>query len=194
MRCLGSIVRVLARVVGNQGHDVAMGDTVAAQLVGDETTRFLSLTLQESPKESSRRPPVPTRLYENVDHVPVLIHCAPEILALPVDRHEDFVQKPRISESPLSTFQPPRVVGAELPTPLPHGFVRHYDAAFRQQILDIPEAQAVSVIQPDGVADDVRRKAMPQVSRIDENSPRHCAARRVNLTKPPADVSPSHAF
>ena len=33
-----------------------------------------------------------------------------------------------------------------------------------QQILDIPEAQAVSVVQPHGVADDVRWKAMPQVA------------------------------
>ena len=164
MRCLGSIVRVLARVVGNQGHDVPMGDTVATQLVGHETSRFLSLTLQEFPKESPRRPPVPTRLDKEVDQVTVLIHCAPEILALPVDRHEDFVQKPRISESPLSTFQPPRVVGAELPAPLPHGFVRHDDAPLGKEILDIPEAQAVSVIQPDGVADDFRRKAMPQVA------------------------------
>ena len=49
----------------------------------------------------------------------------------------------------MSTLQPPRVVGAELPAPQPHGFVRHDDAAFRQQILDIPEAQAVSVTQPE---------------------------------------------
>ena len=141
-----------------------MGDTVATQLVGHETSRFLSLTLQEFPKESPRRPPVPTRLDKEVDQVTVLIHCAPEILALPVDRHEDFVQKPRMSESSLSTFQPPRVVGAELPAPLPHGFVRHDDAPLGKEILDIPEAQAVSVVEPDGVADDVRRKAMPQIA------------------------------
>jgi len=33
-----------------------------------------------------------------------------------------------------------------LAEPLPHGFVRHDDASFRQQLLDIPEAQAVSVM------------------------------------------------
>ena len=164
MRCLGPIVRVLARVVGDQGHDVPMGHAVAAELVGHETHRFLSLTLQELSKESPRRTPVPTRLDEEIDQVTVLIHRAPQILPLAVDRDEHFVQEPRIAESTLSALQPPGVIGAELPAPLPNGFVRHDEASLGQEILDIPEAQAVSVIQPDGVADDVRRKAMPKVA------------------------------
>ena len=66
-----------------------MCDTVAAQLVGHEPHGFLSLTLQQSAKESPRCTPVPTGLYEDVDQVTVLIHRAPEILALTVDRHEE---------------------------------------------------------------------------------------------------------
>ena len=111
-----------------------MGDTVAAQLVGHEPQGFLSLTLQQSAKESPRCTPVPTGLYEDVDQVTVLIHRAPEILALTVDRHEDFVQEPRISESTLSSLQLPSVVGAELPAPLANGFVGHDDSSFGQQI------------------------------------------------------------
>ena len=141
-----------------------MGDTVAAQLVGHEPHGFLSLTLQQSAKESPRCTPVPTGLYEDVDQVTVLIHRAPEILALTVDRHEDFVQEPRISESTLSSLQLPSVVGAELPAPLANGFVGHDDSSFGQQILNIPEAHAVSVVEPDGMADDFGRKAMPMVA------------------------------
>ena len=141
-----------------------MCDMVAAQLVGHETRRFLSLPLQECPKESPRRAPVPAGLDEDVDQVTVLVNCTPEILALTGDRAEAFVQKPRISESILSALQVPGVVGTERPAPRPHGGVRHDDASFGQQILDIPEAQAVSVVQPHGVADDVRRKAMPEVA------------------------------
>ena len=141
MRCLGAIVRVLARVVGNPGHDLPMGNTVAAQLVGDETTRCLPLTLQESAKECPRCTAVPTRLDEDVDHIPVLIHSPPKILALTVDRHEDFVQEPCISEAPLLSLQAPRVVGTELPAPLPNRLIRHDDASFGQQILDIPETR-----------------------------------------------------
>ncbi len=56
------------------------------------------------------------------------------------------------------------VVGPELPAPLPNGFVRHDDTSFRQQILNIPEAQTVSVVQPHGVADDFSWKTMPKVA------------------------------
>ena len=164
MRDFGTIVRVLRRVVGDQGHDVPMGDAVATQLVGHETRRVLFLTLQELPKESPRRTRVPTGLYKDVNQVTVLVHGTPEILALTVNRDEDFVQKPRIAESTLAALQPPGVVGAELRAPLPNGFVRHDDASFGQQILDISEAQTVSVVQPDSVADNVRRKAMPKVA------------------------------
>ena len=184
MGYFGAIVRVLGRVVGDTGHDVPLGNSVAAQLVGHETTRFLSLTLQEFSKESPRRTPVPTGLDEKVNQVTVLVHGAPQILALTVDRDEDFVQKPRISESTLTSLQPPGVIGAELPAPLPNSFVRHDDAAFGQQILDIPEAQAVSVIQPDGVADDFQAESDAEGSGIVECASRYCAARRVNLTKP----------
>ena len=142
-----------------------MCHTVAAQIVGHEPHRFLSLTLQQSAKESPRCLRVTMGLHEDVDQVTVLIYCAPEILALTVDRHEDFVQEPRISESALSSLQLPSVVGAELPAPLPKLFVGHDDASFGQQVLNIPEAQAVSVVEPDGVADDFGRKTMPQVAR-----------------------------
>ena len=109
VRDLGTIVRVLGRVMGDQGHDLPMCDTVAAQLVSHETRRFLSLTLQESSKESPRRAPVPARLDEEVDQVPVLVHGAPEILALTVDRDEDFVPpRSMVWGMPPDTPIPPR--------------------------------------------------------------------------------------
>ena len=138
-----------------------MGDTITAQLVGHETKRFLSLTLQESPEEAPCGTPVPTGLHEDIDHVAVLVHRPPEILTPTANRHEYFVQKPRVSELPLSSLQPPRVVGAELLAPLPDGLVRHGDAPFGEEVLYVPEAHAVSVVEPHGVADDLRQKAMP---------------------------------
>ena len=76
----------------NQGHDVPMGDAVAAQLVSHETDGFLALTLQQFSKESPRRPPVPAGLDEEIDQVTILIHGAPQILALTIDRGSSVSQ------------------------------------------------------------------------------------------------------
>ena len=73
MGYFGAIVRVVGRVVGNTGHDVPMGNSIAAQLVGHETTRFLSLTLQEFSEESPRR-------------TPVLLHESSRARTMPTDR------------------------------------------------------------------------------------------------------------
>ena len=81
-----------------------MGDTVAAQLVGHETRRFLALPLQERPKESSRRTRVPAGLDEEVDQVTVLVDRTPQILALTVNRDEDFVQNQVSPSRPWRRF------------------------------------------------------------------------------------------
>ena len=67
---------------------------------------------------------------------------------------------PKYSDLAIETA----LVGAEFPAPLPNDFVRHDDSSFGQQILNIPEAHAVSVVEPDGMADDFGRKAMPKVA------------------------------
>jgi len=60
-------------------------------LVGNDTKRCFSLAAQEPSKESFRGALITARLYQNVDHVTVLIHGTPEVLLLAVDSNEDFV-------------------------------------------------------------------------------------------------------
>ena len=164
MGSFGALGRVLGRVVGATGHDVPRGTSGAAPRVGHETTRGLSLPLQACSEASPRRPPVPTGVDEKVTPVTVVVHGAPQLLGLPVDRDAACVQTPRSSESTVPSLHPPGVLGADLPAPLPKSVVRHDAAAVGQQILDILEAQAVSVIHPDGVADAGRRNALPKVA------------------------------
>ena len=141
-----------------------MCDTVASQLVSHETKRFPPLTLYELPEESPCRTPVPTGLYEDIDHIAILINSPPQILSLTVDFDEDFVQMPCIAEPTLSSSQLASVVRTELPAPLSHGFVRHDDTSFGKQIFDLPETQTELIIGPHSVADDFRWKTMPEVA------------------------------
>jgi hypothetical protein len=83
-----------------------------------------------------------------------LIHGAPEILLLAVDSNEDFVQVPNIAKAALTPLQFSGIVRTELLTPESNRFIRDDDSAFGEKILDISEAQAETMVSPDGIADD----------------------------------------
>ena len=108
---------------------------------------------------------VAARLNQDVEHVTVLIHCPPEIVLLATDSNKDFVQVPAIAETALTALQRSDIAGTELPTPDSNRFIRDDDSAFGEKILDISKAQAETMINPDGVADDFWREPMPVIAR-----------------------------
>jgi hypothetical protein len=57
---------------------------------------------------------ITARLKQDVDHVAVLIDRTPEILPLPLDGHEGFVQVPGVAHATLSPLEGTGVRGAEL--------------------------------------------------------------------------------
>ena len=97
--------------------------------------------MPQSSKESFRGVLITVRLYQDVDHVAVLIHGTPEILLLAVDSNEDFVQVPNIAEAALTPLQFSGIVRTELLTPASNRFIRDDDSAFGEKILDIPKTQ-----------------------------------------------------
>ena len=84
----------------------------------------------------------------------------------------------------MASLQPPGVSWAELPTPLSHGFVRRKDPPLGEQIFYIPKAHTVSVVEPHGVADDLGRKAMPQVDGPTRCHPLHYAPMAMGSLSP----------
>ncbi len=132
-----------------------MGCSVAPQLVGDQAPGLASLTFQELAEEALGRTSIATRLDEDVDHVAVLVHGTPELLPLPPDGHQELVQVPGVAQEPWSPPERPGILGTELPTPLPDALVGDGDPQFCEEIFDIPEAQTETMLEPDGVADDL---------------------------------------
>ncbi len=56
----------------------------------------------------------------------------------------------------MSPLEPTSILGTELPAPLPDGLVGDHDPPLCKELLDVTEAQAEAVVEPDGVADDLR--------------------------------------
>ena len=140
-----------------------MGSPVAAKLVGYESSRYPALTFQQFAEEALSRSTVSAALDQDVDRIAVLIHGSPQVVALTLDRDEEFIQVPGVAQT---TLQGSSVSRAEFATPLPNRLVGDNDTALSQQILDVAEAEGEPVIQPHGVADNQGWKAVAVVVRL----------------------------
>jgi len=103
-------------------------------------------------------------LYENIKGLAVVVHGPPPIGPFPLDGHKDFVDMPGIPQPPLSFFKCTRLGRPKLLTPLADRFIRNGDTTFGQQLFDLTEAQREAVVQPDGMADDLRGKTVTLVA------------------------------
>jgi hypothetical protein len=80
MRGLDTIVGIASRFMSKPGQDGSARSAIALQSVRDDVERFLSLTSQQSAKESLRRTLIAPRLQKDLDHVAILIDGTPEIV------------------------------------------------------------------------------------------------------------------
>jgi len=103
-------------------------------------------------------------LYQDVQHLPVLIDRTPEVVLCAVDGDEHFVQVPRVARLRSAAAQGVRIGLAELAAPLADGLVRQDDAPLSEQFLHVAVAEGEAEIPPDGVADDLRREPVALVT------------------------------
>lgn len=100
----------------------------------------------------------------DVEHHPVLVHRGPEMVQRAVDTDGNLIEVPGVARP---RAPPPELLGeaaAELGAPAPDALVRGRDAPFGQDQLDVSQAQAEHVVEPNGVADDLGREAVPAVA------------------------------
>ena len=149
MRDFGAIVGISVYTATHVAEYASHGSGVAFQFVGDDPQRFRTLTAQESSKESLSGALIAMRLGQNVDYVAVLIHGTPQILLLAADSNEHLIQVPVVPEPALSSLQSPSIVRTEFLTPPSDRLVGHDDCPLGQKILDVSEAQAEAMVNPD---------------------------------------------
>src|SRR5215475_4940868 len=99
-------------------------------------------------------------LHQDVEDIVVLIHRAPQVMALAIDRKEHLIEMPCISRARPASLQLIGVILPKLETPLADGLMGHVDAALAQEFLYVAVAQREAIIQPDAMADDFARKTV----------------------------------
>ena len=122
------------------------------------------MPLQELAEESFDRFLITATRDEDIEHIAILLYRAPEVLASTLYFYEDLVQVPRVTKATLPTLQSPSVFRPELDAQKWDRFVTDRDASLSEQLFDVSNAHAESVVEPDGVADDSRWKSIAVVA------------------------------
>jgi hypothetical protein len=87
------------------------------------------------------------------------------IVRQPVDSNKDFVQMPGVTEAPLTPVQISGIARTDLLAPDSNRFIRDDDSAFGENVFDISEDRAETMVNPDGTANDFRREPMAAIPR-----------------------------
>ena len=145
------------------GKQVALRHAVASQFVGHDHPRHILQTFQQTPEESLGGRRIAAFLNEDVEHNAILIHGAPQITLHALDPDEHLVHVPLVAGSRPSAAQAVSKALAEFLAPAPNGLIGDDDATFSQEQLNIPQAEAEHMVQPDSLADDLGGKAMAVV-------------------------------
>ena len=141
-----------------------MSRIIASEFVGHQLPGLTSLALKQTAEEPFSRTLIATTLHENVHGIPILINRTPEILPLPLNGDEHFVDVPDIAQAALSFFKLMSIGRYKLLAPLANCFVGDRDATVGKQFFDLSEPEAEPMVQLDGVTDDLRWKTKTLVA------------------------------
>jgi hypothetical protein len=142
---------------------LAFRHAVAPELVGHDHPRHIVQTLQQAPEETLGCFPVAAFLNQDVEHHAILIHGAPKIVLHTLDPDEHLVQVPLIPRPLPSVAQAVGKALAEFLAPPPHRLIGDGNTTLGQEQLDISQAEAEHIVQPDGMTDDLGGEAMTVV-------------------------------
>ncbi len=132
--------------------------------------------------------PALTALNRSVQNKAVSIDGANMARPLAVDRDHDLVEMPRVAELRGSPTDLAAIDPSERLRPAPDGLMADDASARRQQVLDHPQAERKTEIEPDSLLDDVGREPVAAINGF--RCRHHCAQRAdvrrhfVNLTVP----------
>ena len=164
MRHFTSVVGVLLGVVNRRRQSTSGGRPVAAELVGHQPSWLFLLAFQNLAEKALGGSGIATPLHEDVETISILVNGSPQIVLLATNLYKHFVDVPGIAEPTLTSFQGLAIARPELQAPAANALVRDDYPSFGKQILNIAEAHAKAVVNPNGVTDDLRWKSVPMVA------------------------------
>ena len=94
-------------------------------------------------------------LEKDINDISILIYGPRKIMLLTINLHEDFIDVEGVTVSSVFAFPSAGIETAKLDTPQTDRFTADGDTSLGQQIFNIAVTQVESVVEPDGVADNI---------------------------------------
>ena len=146
MRHLDPIIEITALAMLDAGRDLALRSRIAAQLVDNNHPRHVLQTAQQLAEEALGCPGIASALHEDVEHTPILIDRAPEVMQLAPDAEKDLIYMPFITGMGTAPLELVGKQPAETQALLADALVANHDAAGGQDQFDLTQAEAEAVI------------------------------------------------
>ncbi len=155
-----SVVEALVLPMLHTTQQFLFGCPIAGQLIGDHHPWDVLTALEQLAKELLGSPFVASALKKDIEHLAMLINCAPEVMQLAVDREKDLIKMPFVARLRTAATQLVRILLAKFLTPLADRLVGHDDPTSGHQLFNIAIAEREAVVEPDRVRDDLGRKSI----------------------------------
>ena len=96
----------------------------------------------------------------HINHFTVLVYGPPELMLLAVDLDEYFIDVKGVAETSVPSLKAAGINRTELNATETDRFAADGDTAFREKIFDIAVAEVESMLEPDGIGNNVRWESM----------------------------------
>ena len=183
-------------MLSREGKQTDRG-AVGAEFIGYNRRRREALLLQEFPHQPNCRPSVPAGLNQEIQDFALTVHGTPEIELPPSNYDDHLVQVPAFGRSWPPTLNPSRIGPTEFQDPSSNCLIRDVETTLGKQVLNVPIAQRETAIEPDGMLDDDRWKAVTTVGYLahpETLKHRPCRSHAVNVTMPPRGLADAHSL
>ncbi len=121
-------------------------------LIGYESSREVTLPLDDLAKELVCSFSVASALHKDVKDFAVTVYSAPEVMELSSYSEKDFVHMPDVCSRSLPFSERPGVGRTELEAPVTDRFVGDSDTTIGENLFNISVPKAESVVEADGLA------------------------------------------
>ena len=105
VRILRAIIEIPVLTMFHPWQDLALGGSVALELLGNDHARDVGQSLEELAEKPLCRLLISATLNQNIQYIPVLIDCPPEIVMRAFDGEKHLIEVPFIARSRTSPSQ-----------------------------------------------------------------------------------------